>query len=72
MPVEPHANDVSLHELGQPARERVLELLLSQQRVVQLLYDKSFPDRPPTPKEVGETQQVPDSYKWIEDMAKAS
>merc|ERR1719263_1893093 len=41
------ADAVSLHEIT--AQDRVLELLLSQQRVVQLLYDKSFPDRPASP-----------------------
>lgn len=36
---------MSVHELTTQDRERVLELLLSQQRVVQLLYSKTFPDR---------------------------
>merc|ERR1712224_630942 len=40
---------VSVHELNAQDRERVLELLLSQQRVVQLLYSKAFPQRPATP-----------------------
>merc|ERR1719183_2963370 len=40
---------MSVHELSAQDRERVLELLLSQQRVVQLLYSKAFPQRPPTP-----------------------
>ncbi|CAD7928105.1 unnamed protein product [Amoebophrya sp. A120] len=67
---EPQASDVSLHELGQPARERVLELLLSQQRVVQLLYEKSFPDRPPTPKQGEAEGAPPEDYKWVEEVAK--
>ncbi|CAD7928681.1 unnamed protein product [Amoebophrya sp. A25] len=69
---EAQASEISLHELGQPARERVLELLLSQQRVVQLLYDKSFPDRPSTPKEQAEEGDTapPDNYKWIEEAVK--
>lgn len=40
---------MSVHELGMQDRERVLELLLSQQRVVQLLYSKAFPAQPPSP-----------------------
>merc|ERR1719247_301268 len=43
------ASTMSVHELSAQDRERVLELLLSQQRVVQLLYSKTFPQRPPTP-----------------------
>eukprot|EP00392_Amoebophrya_sp_AT5.2_P003033 g3038.t1 len=65
---DPAASDISLHELGQPARERVLELLLSQQRVVQLLYDKTFPDRPPTPREEA---QPPEDYRWVEEVARS-
>ena len=33
--------------MSAPDRERVLELLLSQERVVTLLYDRTFPERPP-------------------------
>ncbi|KAL1496339.1 hypothetical protein AB1Y20_016295 [Prymnesium parvum] len=33
-------------ELGRKDRERVLELLLSQERVVSLLYDRAFPPKP--------------------------
>ena len=33
-------------ELGPKERERVLELLLSQERVVSLLYERSFPTNP--------------------------
>merc|ERR1719316_1527979 len=40
---------MSVHELTTQDRERVLELLLSQQRVVQLLYSKTFPQQPPSP-----------------------
>jgi len=40
---------LSLKELNAQERERVLELLLSQQRVVQLLYRKSFSQNMPTP-----------------------
>merc|ERR1740121_1737606 len=43
-------NNMSVHELGTQDRERVLELLLSQQRVVQLLYSKTFSQaNPPSP-----------------------
>jgi len=38
---------VQLNQLGAADRERVLELLLSQQRVVQLLYTKTFPGQLP-------------------------
>ena len=34
-------------ELSARERERVLELLLSQERVVSLLYERTFPPRPP-------------------------
>lgn len=43
-------HNMSVHELGAQDRERVLELLLSQQRVVQLLYSKTFGhNNPPSP-----------------------
>lgn len=38
----PALSSLSIHELSPKDRERVLELLLSQQRVVQLLYTKTF------------------------------
>jgi len=37
---------VGVDELGPKERERVLELLLSQERVVSLLYDRAFPAPP--------------------------
>ena len=37
---------VGVDELGPKERERVLELLLSQERVVSLLYDRTFPAPP--------------------------
>merc|ERR1719183_805206 len=43
---------MSVHELTPQDRERVLELLLSQQRVVQLLYSKTFPNQLPANEEV--------------------
>ena len=41
--IEQAANSVSVHELQSTDRERVLEILFSQQRAIQLLYDKTFP-----------------------------
>ena len=40
---------MALHEFTEKDREHVLELLLSQQRVVQLLYNKTFPFKPSSP-----------------------
>jgi len=37
----------SVHDANAQDRQRVLELLLSQQRVVQLLFAKTFPEQPP-------------------------
>lgn len=45
---EPASATVPLHQLSAADRERVLELLLSQQRVVQLLYTKTFPGQIPS------------------------
>ena len=38
--------EVGLGDFGPQERERVMELLLSQERVVTLLYERTFPDRP--------------------------
>jgi len=38
----------ALLEFSAADRERVMELLLSQERVINLLYDKTFPARRPT------------------------
>merc|ERR1711865_1236818 len=65
---------MSVHELTTQDRERVLELLLSQQRVVQLLYSKTFPQQPPspliddpsamaTPGGMGNTKE--DDFSWL-------
>ena len=43
--------DVPLSDFGAPDREKVLELLLSQERVVSLLYTKTFP----RPEDAGAT-----------------
>lgn len=69
---------MSVHELTTQDRERVLELLLSQQRVVQLLYSKTFPQRPPsplvddpsamgTPGEAGGKSKE-DDFSWLSDI----
>jgi len=68
---------MSVHELTTQDRERVLELLLSQQRVVQLLYSKTFPQQPPspliddpsamaTPFEPGKSKE--DDFSWLSDV----
>ena len=38
--------EVGIGEFGPQERERVMELLLSQERVVTLLYERTFPARP--------------------------
>jgi len=68
---------MSVHELTTQDRERVLELLLSQQRVVQLLYSKTFPQQPPsmiddpaalaTPGDVG-GKTKDDDFSWLSDI----
>jgi len=37
------ADNEDLSDLTQSERERVIELLLSQERVIALLYEKTFP-----------------------------
>lgn len=70
---------MSVHELGMQDRERVLELLLSQQRVVQLLYSKAFPAQPPsplpedpsasaTPMKPGSGGNKEDDFSWLSDI----
>lgn len=72
---------MSVHELGAQERERVLELLLSQQRVVQLLYSKTFSNNPPVPTALEEdvprsagsgqhrfTEERQDDFSWLSDI----
>ena len=46
-PAGSSARSVGVEDLGPKERERVLELLLSQERVVALLYERTFPPRAP-------------------------
>jgi hypothetical protein len=67
---------MSVHELTTQDRERVLELLLSQQRVVQLLYSKTFPQQPPSPMiddpsamaSPAEMGGKTDDFSWLSDI----
>jgi len=67
---------MSVHELTTQDRERVLELLLSQQRVVQLLYSKTFPQQPPSPliddpsamATPGALGSKTDDFSWLSDV----
>lgn len=66
---------MSVHELTTQDRERVLELLLSQQRVVQLLYSKTFPQQPPSPMIDDPSQMATpgartkeDDFSWLSDI----
>jgi len=65
---------MSVHELSAQDRERVLELLLSQQRVVQLLYSKALPQHPGAalledssagPAKPGGKE---DDFSWLSDI----
>ena len=47
-PAGSSARAVGVEDLGPKERERVLELLLSQERVVALLYERTFPPRADT------------------------
>ncbi|CAJ1384576.1 unnamed protein product [Effrenium voratum] len=71
-PVGPPAplSSVSIHELSAQDRERVLELLLSQQRVVQLLYQKAFPQEMQEPPASAPSQSAAagDEFAWLGDI----
>jgi len=66
----PPVNSMSVHELTAQDRERVLELLLSQQRVVQLLYSKTFPQQPPSSVEYPAPARTgkEDDFSWLSDI----
>jgi len=63
---------MSVHELTTQDRERVLELLLSQQRVVQVLYSKTMPQQPPSPIMDDPLSSVArgkeDDFSWLSDI----
>mmetsp|Transcript_103061 Transcript_103061/g.183116 ORF Transcript_103061/g.183116 Transcript_103061/m.183116 type:complete len:427 (-) Transcript_103061:46-1326(-) len=61
----PTLSAVSVHDLTAQDRERVLELLLSQQRVVQLLYSKTFSS---PPAEVPQEAEKGDEFSWLSDV----
>jgi len=74
---EPPANSVQVHELRPSERERVLELLLSQQRVVQLLYSKTFAAYPSPQSADAEEEEASattvrpakeDDFSWLSDI----
>eukprot|EP00448_Togula_jolla_P030533 CAMPEP_0170628424 /NCGR_PEP_ID=MMETSP0224-20130122/32673_1 /TAXON_ID=285029 /ORGANISM="Togula jolla, Strain CCCM 725" /LENGTH=441 /DNA_ID=CAMNT_0010955841 /DNA_START=18 /DNA_END=1343 /DNA_ORIENTATION=+ len=71
--IAPSIAAVSASELNSEDRERVLELLLSQQRVVQLLYSKTFPahmatslNEPVSPAPGQRAQD--DDFSWLSDI----
>lgn len=66
-PVEGAGANLSVHDLSAQDRERILELLLSQQRVVQLLYSKTFPNKPPDPPPPEEPKDK-DDFSWLGDI----
>lgn len=59
------AEALSVHDLSAQDRERVLELLLSQKRVVELLYSKTFPSKPP---EIPQEEERKDDFAWLGDI----
>lgn len=60
----PPLSSVSVHDLTAQDRERVLELLLSQQRVVQLLYSKTFFAPPAASPQADKA----DEFSWLSDV----
>eukprot|EP00929_Paragymnodinium_shiwhaense_P002040 TRINITY_DN102234_c0_g1_i1.p1 TRINITY_DN102234_c0_g1~~TRINITY_DN102234_c0_g1_i1.p1 ORF type:complete len:435 (-),score=149.17 TRINITY_DN102234_c0_g1_i1:138-1442(-) len=65
---------MSVHDLTPQDRERVLELLLSQQRVVQLLYSKTLPAQNMSPQVMEEESLASkvggkeDDFSWLSDI----
>eukprot|EP00931_Biecheleriopsis_adriatica_P115640 TRINITY_DN91409_c0_g1_i1.p1 TRINITY_DN91409_c0_g1~~TRINITY_DN91409_c0_g1_i1.p1 ORF type:complete len:430 (+),score=144.42 TRINITY_DN91409_c0_g1_i1:125-1414(+) len=66
----PPLSSVSVHELSAQDRERVLELLLSQQRVVQLLYSKTFPQQQMMASDgmASSNGGAGDEFAWLSDI----
>mmetsp|Transcript_39555 Transcript_39555/g.123377 ORF Transcript_39555/g.123377 Transcript_39555/m.123377 type:complete len:439 (+) Transcript_39555:115-1431(+) len=66
------ATAVNVHELTSQDRERVLELLLSQQRVVQLLYSKTFAASSPQLENAPGLSLDPgskeDDFSWVSEI----
>eukprot|EP00933_Yihiella_yeosuensis_P058184 TRINITY_DN5847_c0_g1_i3.p1 TRINITY_DN5847_c0_g1~~TRINITY_DN5847_c0_g1_i3.p1 ORF type:complete len:448 (+),score=115.39 TRINITY_DN5847_c0_g1_i3:120-1463(+) len=70
-------SSVNVNDLSAQDRERILELLLSQQRVVQLLYAKTFPQESASPVAT-QSQHEPlaassathknDDFSWLGDI----
>jgi len=58
------AKNVTAYDLAGEDRERVLGTLLSQKRVVELLYSKCFPKKPTTPPE----EEAPEDFSWLESV----
>lgn len=55
---------ITVYDMTSEDRESVLEMLFSQQRVVQLLYNKTFPKKPATPPPV----DPPEDFSWLESV----
>lgn len=72
-PHGPPVNSMSINELSPQDREKILELLLSQQRVVQLLYSKTFSGPAPVPMpdammSSGYGGGGEDDFSWLSDI----
>lgn len=68
LPGSEGADALSVHDLSTQDRERVLELLLSQKRVVELLYSKTFPTKPPEPVPDEDAGKLKDDFAWLGDI----
>jgi len=60
--------DVTVYDLAGDDRDRVLGLLLSQKRVVELLYTKTFPKKPPSPP----PEPTPEDFTWLDQLLQTS
>lgn len=69
---ELQVSSLSVNDLSPLERERVLELLLSQQRVVQLLYSKTFPQLESQDEEPQSSSSKPeakhDDFSWLSNI----